>query len=152
MQETQVQSLIWEDPTCFAAAKPVHHSYRACAPEPRDCSYRGLRVPEPVLHDRSHRNEKPVYHSWSDPRLPQSEKNPGSKEDSAQLKITDFIKLNIKKKEGLVTECPNFECSLCQSLKMGEEFKRRVKCFPPTPPSPPPQKCGRSINIKTGPY
>ena len=27
MQETEVQSLIQEDPTCCRATKPVHHSY-----------------------------------------------------------------------------------------------------------------------------
>ena len=26
MQETQVRALVWEDPTCHGAAKPVHHS------------------------------------------------------------------------------------------------------------------------------
>ena len=27
MQETQVQALVWEDPTCRGATKPVCHSY-----------------------------------------------------------------------------------------------------------------------------
>ena len=27
MQGTQVRSLVWEDPTCCGAAKPVCHSY-----------------------------------------------------------------------------------------------------------------------------
>ena len=35
MQETGVQSLVWEDPTCLRAAKPVCHNYWACALEPR---------------------------------------------------------------------------------------------------------------------
>ena len=26
MQGTQVRSLVWEDPTCLGATKPVHHS------------------------------------------------------------------------------------------------------------------------------
>ena len=34
MQETQVQSPVWESPTCCGAAKPVHHSHWACALEP----------------------------------------------------------------------------------------------------------------------
>ena len=34
MQETQVQALVWEDPTCRGAAKPVRHNYWACALEP----------------------------------------------------------------------------------------------------------------------
>ena len=33
MQERQVQSLVWENPTCCGAAKPVHHSHWACALE-----------------------------------------------------------------------------------------------------------------------
>ena len=27
MQGTQVRALVWEDPTCHGAAKPVHHNY-----------------------------------------------------------------------------------------------------------------------------
>ena len=27
IQETQVQSLVWEDPTCCGATKPVCHNY-----------------------------------------------------------------------------------------------------------------------------
>ena len=27
MQETQVQALVWEDPTCCGATKPVYHNY-----------------------------------------------------------------------------------------------------------------------------
>ena len=27
MRETQVQSLVWEDPTYLGAAKPIHHKY-----------------------------------------------------------------------------------------------------------------------------
>ena len=37
-QGTWVQSLIWEDPTCHGAAKPVRHSYSACAVESGDIS------------------------------------------------------------------------------------------------------------------
>ena len=46
MQETWVQSLVWEDPTCHGATKPVCHNYGACAlelgnhnTEPICCSY-----------------------------------------------------------------------------------------------------------------
>ena len=27
MQETQVRSLVWEDPTSHGATRPVHHNY-----------------------------------------------------------------------------------------------------------------------------
>ena len=30
MQETQVRSLVWEDPTCHGASKPVPHHSMAC--------------------------------------------------------------------------------------------------------------------------
>ena len=34
MQGTLVQFLIQEDPTCYGANKPVHHSFWACVLEP----------------------------------------------------------------------------------------------------------------------
>ena len=37
MQETRVQSLTWEDPTCRRTAKPVCHNYWAWALEPGCC-------------------------------------------------------------------------------------------------------------------
>ena len=40
-----IQSLIWEDPTCCGASKPMHHNCWACALEPGS-------------HKRSHANEK----------------------------------------------------------------------------------------------
>ena len=47
-QATRFRSLIWEDPTCRRATRPVCHNYW------RPCSL------HPVLHNkRSHRNEKP---------------------------------------------------------------------------------------------
>ena len=61
MQETQVWSLIQEDPTCRGAAKPVHRKYWACALEPGSCSCWSPCGLEPVCHDkRSHCHEKPV--------------------------------------------------------------------------------------------
>ena len=69
MQGRRVQALVWEDPTCHGATKPVHHNYWACALEPMSHNY-WARVPqllkptclEPVLRNkRSHRNEKPVH-------------------------------------------------------------------------------------------
>ena len=36
MQETGVQPLTREDPTCCGAAKPVQHNYQACALVPRE--------------------------------------------------------------------------------------------------------------------
>ena len=34
MQGTRVQSLVWEDPTCHGATKPMYHNYWACTLEP----------------------------------------------------------------------------------------------------------------------
>ena len=71
MQGTQVPTLVWEDPTCREATKPVHHNYWACALEPvsHNC---WAHVPqllkaaclEPVLcNKRSHCHEKPMHHN-----------------------------------------------------------------------------------------
>ena len=38
-QEIQVWSLVWENPTCSGAIKPVCHNYRARAPEPENRNY-----------------------------------------------------------------------------------------------------------------
>ena len=39
MQGTQVRALVWEDPTCRGATKPVRHNYWACALEPASHNY-----------------------------------------------------------------------------------------------------------------
>ena len=39
VEGTQVRSLIGEDPMCFGATQPEHHSYGACAPETVSCNY-----------------------------------------------------------------------------------------------------------------
>ena len=75
MQGTRVWALVWEDPTCRGATRPVRHNYWACALEP-------------VLH-----NEKPPQ--W-EARTPQWKVAPTrhnkrelarSNEDPAQPKI-----------------------------------------------------------------
>ena len=74
MQGTRVPALVWEDPTCCGAAKPVRHNYWACALEPASHNYwaHGL---EPVLRSkRSHRNEKPGQGNKSNPLSPQLER------------------------------------------------------------------------------
>ena len=64
MQGTQVQSLVWEDPTCLGATKPEYHNYQ-------DCPVQQLQKPvhpEPVLHSkRSRCNEKPVNNQEQTP-------------------------------------------------------------------------------------
>ena len=39
IQVTRVQALVWEDPTCSGATKPVRHNYSACALEPGSHNY-----------------------------------------------------------------------------------------------------------------
>ena len=39
MQETQVRSLILEDPICHGATEPVFDNYWACALKPGSCNY-----------------------------------------------------------------------------------------------------------------
>ena len=59
MQGTRVRALVWEDPTCRGATKPVRHNYWACALKPVSHSY-WARVPqllkparlEPVLRSK----------------------------------------------------------------------------------------------------
>ena len=80
MQGTRVRALVWEDPTCHGATKPVHHNYWACALEPASHNYwahmlqllKPVRL-EPVLcTKRSHSNEKPT-HCNEDPIQPKNE-------------------------------------------------------------------------------
>ena len=39
MQGIRVQALIWEEPTCHGATKPVCQNYSACALEPTSHNY-----------------------------------------------------------------------------------------------------------------
>ena len=45
VQWTWVQALVWEDPTCRGATKPVCHNYWACVLEPASHNYRA-HVPQ----------------------------------------------------------------------------------------------------------
>ena len=62
MQVTWVQSLLWEDPTCCGATKPMSHNYWAHALEPRSHNYwehvlQLLKSSCPRVH--AHQPEKP---------------------------------------------------------------------------------------------
>ena len=71
MQETSVQSLVWEDSTCLGTSRPGHHNFWACALELGSGTYwaRELQLlkPEcldPVLsNQRGLCNEKPTYNN-----------------------------------------------------------------------------------------
>ena len=65
MQGTQVQALVWEDPTCHGATKAVCHSYWACTSQLLKPMHR-----EPMLYNkRSHCIEKPAHHNEEQPPL-----------------------------------------------------------------------------------
>ena len=77
MQETQVRSLIQEDPTCHGATKPVHHNYWACALEPGNWNYWNPHALEPLLHKKiSHHKEKPTHCNKEKPAHCNKEKPP----------------------------------------------------------------------------
>ena len=84
MQGTRVRALVWEDPTCHGATKPVRHNNWACALEPASHNY-WAHVPqllkpmclEPVLRNkRSHHNEKPAHHKEEQPLHPATRESP----------------------------------------------------------------------------
>ena len=90
MQETWVQSLIWEDPICRRAARPcttttepVLQSLGAETTEPPCCNYRRPCTLEPTLRSKRGRcNEKPAHRNKEQPQL-STERNPCNNEDPA---------------------------------------------------------------------
>ena len=68
-QGTQVWALVWEDPTCHGAAKPVRHNYWACAPEPTSHNYwaRVSQLLKPM-------DLEPLLRNKRSPHSPQLEK------------------------------------------------------------------------------
>ena len=46
----RVRSLVWEDPTCHGATKPVRHNYWACALEPASHNYWSPRATTTEAH------------------------------------------------------------------------------------------------------
>lgn len=87
--ETWVQSLMGEDPTCHRAITPVHHNCWTCAPQPRKLNSWSLHVPEPELcKEGSHCNEKPPRHERKNSHHTlQLEKSLCSSESLVQPKI-----------------------------------------------------------------
>ena len=94
-----------QDLTCCGTTKPMNHNYSVCVMEPGNCNY-WAHVPQllkPVC-PRAHalQLEKPLqweaYVPWleSSPDLLQLEKRSCSKEDLAQPKINEYIKLFFK--------------------------------------------------------
>ena len=84
-RRTQIQSLVWEDPTCCRATKPMSHNYEAhdlelaarAATTASTChNYQSPHTLAPALcNNRSHRNQKSAHrHQGLDPCLLQLEK------------------------------------------------------------------------------
>ena len=100
VQETWIQSLIWEDPTCLGATKPMCHNYWACALEPGSPNYVPKLLKPFCLRAHEPQQEKPLQWEACTPQLesslclPQLEKNMCGNEDPAQPKIN-----KVKKKE-----------------------------------------------------
>ena len=76
MRETQIQPLIWEDPKCQGATKPVHHNSRARAPDPQ--------LLKPVGSGICALQQEKSLQLESSPHLLQLQKSPRSNQDSAQ--------------------------------------------------------------------
>ena len=88
MQGTRVRALVWEDPTCRGATRPVSHNYWACASGA--CAPQQERLQQWEAHAPRWRGA-PACHNWRKP----SHRN----EDPTQPKINKFIK---KKKSGMM--------------------------------------------------
>ena len=69
-QETQVWSLVQEDPTCRRATKPMYHNYWACALEPTGLNYWSPFTLEPVFHN------KRSAATWEEPLLAATRESP----------------------------------------------------------------------------
>ena len=104
-QGTRVRALVWEDPTCRGAAKPVSHNYWACALGPVSHNHWACvpHLPKPVCLEPVLRDEKPPQ--W-EARAPQWRVAPArrnyrkparSNEDPAKPKINKINKFFKKK-------------------------------------------------------
>ena len=82
MQGTRVRALVWEDPACCGATKPMRHNYWACALEPMSHNYWAC-VPQ-LLRLRATTTE-----AWA-PRAhaPQQEKPPQWEAHTPQRRVT----------------------------------------------------------------
>ena len=84
MQGTRVRALVWEDPTCRGATKPVCHNYLACSLEPTSHNYwahapqllKPARLELVLRNKRGHRNEKPVHRNEEQPPLAAARESP----------------------------------------------------------------------------
>ena len=77
MQGTWVQALVWEDPTCRGATKPVRLQLLSLCSRAREPQLLKPAHLEHVLRSkRSHRNEKPTRCSEEQPPLAATRESP----------------------------------------------------------------------------
>ena len=84
MQETQVWSLVQEDPTCLRATKPECHNYWACALKPGNSNYWSLRAPRACAQQQ----KKPLKCKVRTPQ--QREAHVATKTQHGQLNTQNF--------------------------------------------------------------
>ena len=96
VQETPVESLVWEDPTCCRATKSTHHSYWAYAPQLLKLTCPRVRAPQ---QEKSPQWEASEPQLKSSPCSPQLQKSLCSSEDPAQPKIKKYFKKKRKEKQ-----------------------------------------------------
>ena len=90
MQETWVQSLVWEDSTCCRATKLVCHNYWACVLQ--------LLKPdhlEPVLHKKRSPCKEPMHHNEDSPCSLKLEKTLTKQQRPSTVKHNTWINLKI---------------------------------------------------------
>ena len=132
MQETPVQSLVWEDPTCFRATKPVHNCW-ACALEPGSCNYRILEPLQPWAHRPQ--QEKPLQWEACVSRLESSPQLPTREKARATSKTPNSPKKK-KKKKVVVGGGVSLKYKKVKKKKKRSVQKPHVPCSSQTPPSP----------------
>ena len=91
IQGTRVQSLVWEDPTCCGATKPVRHNYWACsrARKPQLLSPRTTTTEAHAPRAHAPQQEKPLQWEACSPQWRVAPMH--SNEDPTQTKINKFI-------------------------------------------------------------
>ena len=93
MQETQVQFLIQEDPTCSGVTKPVHHSYWTCPLEFMNQNYWNPHTLEPVPpQENLPQREVRAPQLQSSSCLPQKRKAHAATKTQHGPKIINYIK------------------------------------------------------------
>ena len=119
MQETQVQSLVQEDPTYLGATKPVSHSYWARALEPADHNYWALKpqLLKPACPRAGAPQEKLLQWEALAPQLRGNSCSPQIDKSPAQPKINKIInKINSVQFSSVTQSCPTLcdpmDCSM----------------------------------------